>query len=456
MKRMVLALLLAVASPAFGQGERSMEDMLEWSRGQVRQAERELNEARQKILEEKVPRIQELDELRAEHSRLAAALERSNAAKERDNARLGQVEKDAFDAESDARLLTNMLLQFRRDFDASLALVDRERLEEDFLAIERLAADQSSKGVADASWQLVQEAVSHLGGRLGGNRYDGKILIDGVEESGRFLAFGPHTFFRSEVSGTVGVVKEGDDLRMRLVRIDGFKPAAFDAVANGGEGAFPIDPMVDEAIRIEESKVSLAQHLVNGGYWMIPILGFGLLSYALALWKFAEVFGKRRPRKEQLDAVLEQANRSDVEAQGALAKLPASLRRVFEEGLQNARRPLETREAAMRRPFLEYRHKLDSKLSLIALTAAVAPLLGLLGTVTGMIKTFQLISIYGTGDAKSLSSGISEALVTTEFGLIVAIPALVAHAVLSRHARRQASMVTSSIDAFNHSIVEKS
>jgi biopolymer transport protein ExbB len=76
-------------------------------------------------------------------------------------------------------------------------------------------------------------------------------------------------------------------------------------------------------------------------------------------------------------------------------------------------------------------------LPFIALTAAAAPLLGLLGTVTGMIKTFNLITIFGTGDAKSLSSGISEALITTALGLVIAIPALIAHGMLARMARQK-------------------
>ena len=73
----------------------------------------------------------------------------------------------------------------------------------------------------------------------------------------------------------------------------------------------------------------------------------------------------------------------------------------------------------------------------MAVTAAAAPLMGLLGTVTGMINTFSLITIFGTGDAKSLSSGISEALVTTELGLIVAIPSLIFHALLLRMAKEK-------------------
>ena len=71
-------------------------------------------------------------------------------------------------------------------------------------------------------------------------------------------------------------------------------------------------------------------------------------------------------------------------------------------------------------------------LSFLAVVASVAPLLGLLGTVTGMIGTFGLITEHGTGDARLLSGGISEALLTTQFGLMVAIPALLAHSLAHR------------------------
>lgn len=76
--------------------------------------------------------------------------------------------------------------------------------------------------------------------------------------------------------------------------------------------------------------------------------------------------------------------------------------------------------------------RLRKWLPFIAVTAAIAPLLGLLGTVSGMIGTFNVISVAGTGDPKPMAGGISEALVTTFFGLVVAIPALVLHSLLSR------------------------
>jgi len=93
-------------------------------------------------------------------------------------------------------------------------------------------------------------------------------------------------------------------------------------------------------------------------------------------------------------------------------------------------------EAELDVAYQEFKFKMNRWLPVIALTAGVSPLLGLLGTVTGMIKTFQLISLFGAGDAKLLSSGISEALITTEFGLVVAIPALVFHTYLQRRAKK--------------------
>ena len=89
-------------------------------------------------------------------------------------------------------------------------------------------------------------------------------------------------------------------------------------------------------------------------------------------------------------------------------------------------------EEALYEKYLAAQPPLQKGLALIAIASATAPLLGLLGTVTGMIHTFDLIDIFGTGDAKSLASGISEALITTKFGLIVAIPALIIHALMRR------------------------
>lgn len=76
---------------------------------------------------------------------------------------------------------------------------------------------------------------------------------------------------------------------------------------------------------------------------------------------------------------------------------------------------------------------LERYTSIIALLATIAPLLGLLGTVTGMIKTFDVISTFGTGNARALAAGISEALITTETGLVLAVPGLFFVSFITRH-----------------------
>lgn len=81
---------------------------------------------------------------------------------------------------------------------------------------------------------------------------------------------------------------------------------------------------------------------------------------------------------------------------------------------------------------LRLRRRLDRRLSLIAVLAAIAPLLGLLGTVLGMIETFDVIAMFGTGNARAMAGGISVALITTQTGLLVAIPGLLMSNRLSR------------------------
>ena len=82
------------------------------------------------------------------------------------------------------------------------------------------------------------------------------------------------------------------------------------------------------------------------------------------------------------------------------------------------------------------RARLDRSLAVISSLAGVAPLLGLLGTVIGMIETFNVISIFGTGNAKAMANGISVALITTETGLLVAIPGVFLASMLLRKAKR--------------------
>jgi biopolymer transport protein ExbB len=115
---------------------------------------------------------------------------------------------------------------------------------------------------------------------------------------------------------------------------------------------------------------------------------------------------------------------SGEEAYDAIQKYKGSIARVIRATLRNITRDREHIEDIITENILNENRSLDRFSNFILVVAAVSPLLGLLGTVTGMIQTFDIISVYGTGDPKLLSSGISEALITTMLGLIIAIPLL--------------------------------
>jgi biopolymer transport protein ExbB len=97
---------------------------------------------------------------------------------------------------------------------------------------------------------------------------------------------------------------------------------------------------------------------------------------------------------------------------------------------------LESLEARLDEAVLKQIPRIERGLSMIGILAAVAPLLGLLGTVVGMIDTFQSITLFGAGDPRIMAGGISQALVTTQLGLMVAIPTILLHTVLSNKSNR--------------------
>jgi len=108
--------------------------------------------------------------------------------------------------------------------------------------------------------------------------------------------------------------------------------------------------------------------------------------------------------------------------------------RVIRAGLEARQESRETLESTLQESILREMPQVTRGIAVLAVLGAIAPLLGLLGTVTGMIETFRVITLFGTGDPKLMSGGISEALVTTELGLAVAIPIMLFHTLLSRRA----------------------
>ena len=174
------------------------------------------------------------------------------------------------------------------------------------------------------------------------------------------------------------------------------------------------------------------EHIDKGGKVAYAIVIVGLVSLLLILHKIWDVAAMRVDRSERVPAFLRAvAGGATAEAQAALNGLDRTTREIFAEGLRNLDAPAELLEERLEAVLLGQRLHFERRLPLLAVIATAAPLMGLLGTVVGMVKTFTLITVFGTGNAAKLSSGISEVLVATELGLAVAIPTLVVHGFLA-------------------------
>lgn len=166
----------------------------------------------------------------------------------------------------------------------------------------------------------------------------------------------------------------------------------------------------------------------SGGWLMMPIIACSVLALAICLERLWTLRASRVTPDKLLPQVLEMIRNKNLNGDQLRGIRDASpLGRIMVAGLKNARHGREIMKESIEETASEVVHDLERFLSALGTIAAITPLLGLLGTVIGMIKVFNEIMIQGTGNATVLAGGISEALITTAAGLAVAIPALIFH-----------------------------
>ena len=181
------------------------------------------------------------------------------------------------------------------------------------------------------------------------------------------------------------------------------------------------------------AEMSVWERIEAGGIWMAPILFFGVLALLIALVKSVKVAFIKRADDNIAGNISEKLEDGNIEGALKIARnAPSPYSAMLLSLVKRFKNGTTSMEESAYEHMLIEGGKLHRGMGLISITATVAPLLGLLGTVTGIIKTFGNISEFGTGNAGLMSQGIGEALITTEFGLMVAIPAFVIHALLSR------------------------
>ena len=448
------ALAASTAAEADGTPSGALSSTISGVRQDIASATRELAENSRRIADKRLPLVRGNRRLQKEIEALRIQLVRSRADEKSVRQEIADTRERIETLEEHIRFIDSITAEYRRAFETRIssgaALLFGPGLKElDAILTKAKATDR-----IQALPPLLALVRRHAETRLGGVRFRGQALTaDGEAVTGKFAEVGPLSFFaESTPSGAAGVAlpRPGSSLptvfsTFRSEQADGIRE-----LIQTGRGTVPVDVTVGAALKLQEARESWFQHVSKGGVIMVPILGLALVCAVLALVKLVSLQFLAVGRADKpIQAILQALDQGDPTHAVDLAKsLHKPLGPVICEGIEHRDASKERIEEMMYERLLAQVPTLERFLSPLAVGASVAPLLGLLGTVTGMIHTFHLITVFGTGDARVLSSGISEALITTEYGLMIAVPALLIHAYLSRRVRRAVALTQQAATLF--------
>lgn len=444
LRTIAVATLFAFAPVALAQQDTPKDKFAKASQDlqkQLADSLVELDAAMKQIAEEKVPLGRQLRDLESELAQLRATAADKARQLDVSSQALGNLTAEIKRGKDEVGYLSNLFTEYVRNFESSLHIaevqVHAKDLSDAKLAADNQALEQDAVFAAQAG--VVTRSIQRIADCVGGAAYDGRaVAASGTLTNGTFALFGPLAVFRGKDGAVVGTVEQ---------KLGSLEPsvteypmpeqnAAASAFIAARRGALPVDPTLGSAHKVAETEETIVEHFLKGGPIMWPILVLAIAALVVALWKWLSLSLVRRPSRRQVKSLLESVREKDYAAADAVAKeMKGPLGEMLAAGVANLQESRELLEEVLFERILNSKLRIQSLLPFMSVSAASAPLLGLLGTVTGIIQTFKQITIYGSGDVKSLSGGISEALITTEYGLIVAIPSLLLHAFLSRKAR---------------------
>jgi biopolymer transport protein ExbB len=368
---------------------------------------------------------------------LLSQAQRDLAAEER---RADQLEATFTENEQRLTVLTDQLNERLGDFGELFGVVrqvagdTRAQVDQSMISAQypdrgrvmnRLTNSRQLPTVSDIEdmWFILQQEMTEQGTIA---RFEANVVHpDGRSSSEDVIRIGPFTavtanngdFLRYEAeTGTLNVLQR--------------QPASqFQGAADSLRGARPgtitsaaIDPSQGAILGLLVDTPDLFERIEQGKLVGYIIIGLGAVGVLLALQRMLALFGVS-------GAVRSQMRKPDQPKKGN------PLGRVLMAYQENQDADVETLGLKLDDAILKELPRLEWGLNTVRVLAAVAPLLGLLGTVTGMIIVFQQITLFGTGDPKLMAGGISQALVTTVLGLCAAIPLLLLHALASGQSR---------------------
>jgi len=240
----------------------------------------------------------------------------------------------------------------------------------------------------------------------GGDREEVDLIRVGLFN---LVANGEYFFFDEAANTVVELAKQPPRFESTAAALTNAQP--------GEIVRFGIDPLRGQLLQLLKEVPDPLERIDQGGAVGYVILALGAIGILIVIYKTITL------------TLTSMAVRSQVKSDTPKKGNP--LGRILSVYHDNRNVDVETLELKLDEAILRETPALERGLTLIKIISAVAPLFGLLGTVTGMIETFQAITLFGTGDPKLMAGGISQALVTTVLGLVVAIPTLLLHSLVA-------------------------
>ena len=262
------------------------------------------------------------------------------------------------------------------------------------------------------------------------------ISLDGHRVQGKIVRFGAlSTIYQSEIDKSCGYAVYGPENDALLaVSQPGWRVAkSLRKFIAGESDAVYLDFSGGDAVRRLAVTPSSWEQLRSGGILVWPILLVGLVALCLSFERFLFLSRVKSNTDRVMGKIVKLVEAGDFKQSLALVEnRKGPVFRVLAAGLAARKATRDVLESVLEEAILKELPRLEKFLPTLQVLAAIAPLLGLLGTVTGMINTFQVITVYGAGDPRMMSGGISEALITTKLGLTVAIPIILLHTWFAR------------------------
>ena len=397
----------------------------------------ELSAVHKSIADEKIPLSKKINALEGLVISKRQELTRLERSADNQRVELNALKAQAKSLSEEKAYLNGLLNEYAQLFETRIHITEVETYAPEIRRLQSSSnnPDLTPLELADTQVALLDVSIDRLEKLIGGNTFQSKALApSGILESGTIVLMGPFAVFSSQDSSSAGLAQlQLGSPKPAVVDLGSDLTSAIRQLSETGSGDFPVDPTMGNALKISATQDNLFEHIKKGGPVMFPIIGLGLAAVLIALLKWLQLSNIKLATAADLQLILSQIKTDNAgKALKHVETLKGYVGDILKSAVEHRHEKKEYLEEIMYEKMLSAKPALERWIPLIALTAATAPLLGLLGTVTGMINTFNMITVFGTGDPRMLSGGISEALITTKFGLIVAVPALICHAFVTR------------------------